>query len=471
MRAFVAFVALARRAGPSDTVGIAMAKAPVTAKDSVREAREQLTSGKVQDALRTLTLLCSSGPDPLAAEGAVPEVGAVLADLARAFGDADLASKLAAVRATPDYPNVLYEAAYALFEQRQYALASALLYRANAHAPGETEIVGELATSLEHQLRYTEAALVVDTSGIAEHDRLGAYLSGFHWMMVGDVDRARARLARLAGAKDARIAFMRDALAGMVARADGVRAAGIALDDQALTAWQAVLSGTLLLHASPHGYPDPMRGRYAFVADSAGLEREGLERANAVLGAMGQLPPRVVHAPDRASRILGLAAAKLFGVPCQAFRAADAGAALVVAWSLECAEDRAFLQAMHDHRPGQTLFVHASSWTEPFPYAPDVTTLLYQQVTNPWTGGALRVDPETNKVVRAESDARTDEEIAREILGATIADPSKTGAGELIAIARAIEALPEAQRGGLGRSSGKRMHQRAGGPVPSNRFL
>jgi hypothetical protein len=440
-----------------------MAKAPVNAKDSAREAREQLAGGKVQDALRTLTLLCSFSPDPLAAEGAVSEVAAVLADLARAFGDADLATKLAAVRATPADPNALYEAAYAFFEQRQFALASALLYRANVQAPGQTEIVSELATSLEHELRYREAALVVDTSGIAERDPLGAYLSGFHWMMVGDVDRARARLPTLAGAQDARIAFMRDALAGMVARADAVRGAGIALDDRALTAWQAVLSGTLLVHASPHGYPDPMRGRYAFVSDSPGLEHEGLERAKAVLDAMGKLPPRVVHAPDRASRILGLAAARLFGVPCEAFRAGDGGPALVVAWSLESAEDAGFLQAMHDHRPGQTLFVHASSWTEPFPYAPDVTTLLHQQVTNPWTGGALRVDPETKKVERAEADTRTDETIAREILGAAVGDPSKTRVEEVIAIARAIAAVPEGQRGGLGRSSGKRMHQRAGG--------
>jgi hypothetical protein len=437
----------------------------------IRHARELLAAGKAQDGLRELTSICSSRPDPLADEGSVAEAVALLGDFARTFGDAQLAAKLDACRGKPQDPQALYDAAYDLYEQRQFAAASALLYRANAIAPGQSAIVGELATNLEHQLRYGEAALVVDLSGIAETSPLGAYLSGFHWMMVGDVEKARQRVAGLAGVADARMTFMRDALAGMVARADAMRAAGMALDDRALAAWQAVLSGTLLLHVSPHGHPDPMRGRYAYVGDSAALEREGLERLKALLAARGMLPPRIVAAPDRSSRILALAAASLFGVPLDDRGPADAGPALVVAWTMEAAADVEFLRAMHDHRPGQTLFVHASCWTEPFVYAPDVTTLLHQTVTSPWSGGALKVDPETRSVVPADPDPRPDEAIAQEILTAPASDPSVSSMDEILAIARALDGAAPEHRGGLGRAAGKRMHQRAGGPVPSNRFL
>jgi hypothetical protein len=441
-----------------------------TPEASLNDARDLFARGDAQGAYRQLSMLFTSGPDPLAAPGALGEAVALLANVARSFGDAALAGKLDACARRPEDPKALYDIAYDFYEQRQFAASSALLYRANALWPGQAPVVAELAGSLEHQLRYGEAALVVELSGLT-NEPVCAYLNGFYRLMTGDLDVPRERVHILASATEPTLVFMREALVGMLARADAVRAAGIALDDHALTAWQGVLSGSVLLHSSPHGYPDPMRGRYAYVSDSPALEREGLERLKAVLATRQELPKRVVAAPDRASRILATAAAALFDVPRTDWSASDVAPGLVVAWSLETVGDDEFVTAMHDHRAAQPLFVHASSWTEPFAYAPDVTTLLHQSVTNPWTGGAPHIDPQTNQVAASPPDERNEQVIAQEILVAEIAEPSTTALAEVVNLARALDTVPAPQRGGLGRASGKRLHQRAGGPVPSNKFL
>lgn len=54
-------------------------------------------------------------------------------------------------------------------------------------------------------------------------------------------------------------------------RAHALAEAGVDIGELALTAWHAILDGTLLLHESPYGHDDPMHGRYAYVSDSAGL--------------------------------------------------------------------------------------------------------------------------------------------------------------------------------------------------------
>lgn len=434
-------------------------------------ARDLQARGDTEGAYRSLVALLSSGVDPLAGDGLLAAAVALLADLSRSFRAEALAGELDACRANPEDPAALYDIAYDLYEQGQFAAGAALLYRANALSPGESEIVTELSGCLERQLRYADAAQVLDDSGLAASDPLCAYLSGFNRLMCGDLELPRERLRVLAEVAEPQLLSMRESLASMLARADALRGAGISLDDRALTAWQAAINGTLLLHCSPHGYPDPMRGRYAYVGDSPGLEREGLERLRAVLAELGALPPRVVAAPDRASRILATAASRLLGVPLALWSADDSGPALIVVWSLEAVESDELLSAMRDHAPGQRLFVHASSWTEPFPYAPDATAFLHQSVTCPWTGGAMRVDPGTREVVRAPADERSEDALASEILAAPISDPSASDLSEVLAVARAIAGAPPEARGGLWRSEGPRLRQRAGGPVPSNRFV
>jgi tetratricopeptide (TPR) repeat protein len=395
------------------------------------------------------------------------EAVGLFAEIARSIAGDALAASIAAAAESPDDPQRLYDAAYALYEQQLFPIAATLLSRANEIAPGLPMIVTELSSNLEAMMQYSTAARVIVRSGLAETDAMCGYLHAFNALMSGELEAARARLRQLDASTDPEMASMTGAIAAMLARADAVSSVG-ALDARQLTAWHAVINGTVLLHEANIGYDEGMHGRYAYLGDSAGLMREGIARLRAVIAESGKEIRRVVAAPDRASRILARAAAKVLELPLADWKRGADG--LVVVWNLDAVGEAAFLDAMREHAPDQILFAHASAWVDPFPYAPDVTTVLEQQVTHPWTGGALRVDPETRAVTRAEADPRSDDELAELIVSAEITDPSRTSEADVLAVVRALAGLPEDQRAGLARSSGARVRQRAGSPVPSNRF-
>jgi hypothetical protein len=175
---------------------------------------------------------------------------------------------------------------------------------------------------------------------------------------------------------------------------------------------------------------------------------------------------QVVAAPSPESQPLARAVALRTGLPLVPWDGDASG--IVVAWSMDGLDDVSFLKALREHGPEQVLFVHTSSWVDPFPYAPDVTTLLHQHATHPYTGGALRVVD--GQVVPAEPDGRSVEELAQEILSAEGGEDSMSSIEHVLAVARAVLGPPEPHRAGLGRTHGPRHHQRAGSPVPSNRF-
>lgn len=438
--------------------------------ERLRLAQDHFSEGRTKEAygeMRGLLTDLKSLEDDAFAQEAL----GLLAALSDGFGATEIAGRLRVCTSQPDNPQALFDAGCALAEEQQFTIAAAILFRCNQLAPAQPPVVTELAACLEREMRYRESALLVDQSGLAEHDPICAYLSGLSWLMCGDRMRARERARQLrAHAPSERTLFMLDALDGMLTRADAIERAGIALDDLALTAWHAALSGSLLLHESEHGYPEPMRGRYAFVQDSAPLERLALERLRVVLEAIGERPPRVIAAPDRASHILALAAAGMFGVAYEPWRESDEQPGLFVAWRMESVESDSFLRALHTHRPRQRLFVHASSWTEPFAYAPDFTSLLHQFIAHPWTGGAMSIDEATGQLMHSEPDPRRDEELAAEILAQPLPEPGPTPTELVVSVARALAPLSEAHAAGGFRTSGHRLYQRAGGPVESNRF-
>ncbi|MFT3712185.1 MAG: hypothetical protein QM817_31460 [Archangium sp.] len=440
-------------------------------RETIVTAQKQHAEGKTQDAYRTLRGVFSGVGESLRDDALFFDAISLLATLSHTFGATKVSAALKQCVAKRDDTQMLYDAAYQLYEEQQFAPASALLFRANRLAPGQPGIIAELSSALEAQLRYGEAALVLEQSNTAETEPLCAYLAGFNWLMTGDLERASSHLKRLATETDERMVFQRNMLAGMVARAEAMRAAGISLEGLALTAWQGAINGTVLLHESPHGYEQPMHGRYAFVSDSAGLQREGLERLKVVLSATNSAPARIVSAPGRESRLLGLAAAKTLGAPVAEWTPGSEKGALVVAWTLESVPTDELLKALSTHAPANRLFVHASSWVEPFGYAPDVTTLLHQTITHPYAGGALRVDPATQKVTRSEPDTRADEVLVEEIVAAKISDPSKTSLEHVTRVTGALRSVDASHRAGLFAQSGRRLRQRAGGPVLSNRFL
>ncbi|HWB76217.1 MAG TPA: hypothetical protein VG755_14705 [Nannocystaceae bacterium] len=439
-------------------------------QDALAKAEQELAGGDAHAAFTGLRNVLEFPATALADAPDYARAFATFARVAAAIAGSELAALVQRVASERADAQAYYDVGYALYEQKLFGIAATLLARANQLAPGEPAILSELSAALEATMGYGAAAMLIDRSGVVDDDPMLVYLSGFNWIMVGDVARARARVQQLDGVLDPNHVHMRDSLAGMVRRADALAAAGIELGDRALTGWHAALDGSLLLHESPYGHDEPMRGRYAYVSDSPGLMREGLERLALVLGAAGSDPPCVIAAPDRASSILAIAAGRILGravVPWSP----SCGAGLVVAWNLDTVADQDFLEAMQWHRAGQILFAHASAWVDPFPYAPDVTTLLGQTITHPWEGGALRIDPDTKKAVAAEPDERAPEVLATEIVDAPALEESSASSIDLVlTIERALAGLPEADRLGLRRSDGRRLRQRAGSAVPSARF-
>lgn len=432
--------------------------------ETIGKAREALENGDSQGGYAELCSLFARFPDVLEEHEKFVQAVGLLADLTRSFGAAALAALLESVRREPDDVQSLYQAAYELFEQGQYAAAATLLMRANRLDPGVAGVVTELVANLHELMFYPQAAQVLDHSGLPEKDPLCAYLSGYSRLMSGRVEEARERLDQLGGELEEPLPQMRDNLAGMVARAQALRAAGVELGPLSLTAWHAVINRCLLLHESPYGYEDAMRGRYAFVSDAASRVRAGLEGLRELLPLVGFAPRRVVAAPGRQSEIVAAAAARFLGLPWLAWRPGLESEGLVVAWTLESVEEEDFLEAVRTYAPAARLFVHASCWTAPFGFSPDFTTLLYQHITDPWTGGCLRVDPKTRDLIDTPPDERDNEELAAEILAAP-PEESQLSLELVSRVASVLSALDHASQ-----PSGPRLRQRAGGPVLSNHF-
>ena len=437
--------------------------------EKLNAARAQLGAGDPRTAFQTIRGALQHPAPALEDLRLFVDAIATFRDIARAIAGEELGSVVESVVKSPDDPGALYDAAYALYEQQLFGIAATLLVRANRLAPGQAKIVTELATTLEETMSYGEASLVLAASGLVGTHPFVTYLAGFHGIMSGDIEEARKAVTTMAGSTGD-LAIMRDALEGMAVRAETLRAAKIDLGEHGLSAWHAAISGSILLHESPHGFDTPMRGRYAYVADSAGLMRLGIARVAALLRAEDLFPSRVVAAPDRASQILALATSRVLDVPCVPWSVSE-GEGLFVAWDMDKTSDEGFLIALRAQGPRRILWSHASAWVDPFPYSPDLTTLLHQQITHPFLGGALVRDPATGKVEPAPPDPRPIQALAEEIV-TSAEDPSQSQTpGELpLAIAKALRDLPPIHALGLHRTSADRMRNRKGSPVKSAYF-
>lgn len=431
-------------------------------------AREILLAGDPREAFREARPVLAY---PAAPEGpALREALEVMGAIAAALDDEKLASALGWASERLDDAEALYDAAYALYEQKLHDLAAGLLSRANRLSPGSPTVVTELAANLEALLLHGAACEVLRASGLVETDATCEYLYGYNALLSGDVEAARPVAASLRACTDHSLAYMGAALGGMVERADALRGAS-ALDDHDLAGWHLVLNGAVLLHLSPHGYDEPMRGRYAYVADSYERLREGLDRLALALGAAQITVPRVVALPDRSSRILARAAAQRLRVPCEDWsEAPDERPALLVAYDLDRVGSADALQRLREHLPGQVLFAHASCWTDPFPFAPDVVTFLYQTNVAPWDAGRMTVDPETRAVRPGEADESPEEVLAARIIEAGGEHESMSTREQLVALITAARGVREEAAAGLFRTDGSRLRERMGSPVQSARF-
>jgi hypothetical protein len=190
------------------------------------------------------------------------------------------------------------------------------------------------------------------------------------------------------------------------------------LTDRSLRAWHYVLNGSVLGSISPYGYDQGMNGRFAYLQDNLDGCRRTLTRLGTALCNAGWAPATVSTLPDRSSRILGLAAALVLGLPARSWQAGRTDT-VVVAYDLR-EVDPEVLPQLCARTDGTVLVEHATCWTAPPPIAADFTGLLHQTVVPPW--GERLMAPPGREPYRAPADERPAEEIAAEI-----ADAARSG--------------------------------------------
>jgi tetratricopeptide (TPR) repeat protein len=427
---------------------------------ALRSAWEALDAGDVPGALRQVR---AAGEDqPLA------EVALVVGRAAGSAGFADLADASAALAASPDDARALYDFGYACVERGVPELAIPALREALRRSDGALPVLRELVSAYEAEGRHREAV-----AELARHESRFAhwpdrYLLVYNAVLAGDLELARRQHALLPDPEDAQWQPARDRQNLVLARAADAERAGT-LDTGDLRGWQYVMGGTVLGTLSPYGFHDGMNGRYAWLQDTPDQCLRGLLRLRALLDATGVRPRSVSLLPDRDSRILGLAAAEVLGLPAEPF-APDRPDTVVVAYDLDglAAHDGGpeLIGELFERAPGQVLHAHACCWTDPPAVTPDSAALLHQSVVAPW-GPQLRQGADGG-IERGPADERPETEIAAAITGADpAADPGDDdgpadGDAEFAAYATAVAGTW---------LRGDRARLRSAGPVPGSRFL
>ncbi|MFF0200266.1 hypothetical protein [Streptomyces sp. NPDC005017] len=424
----------------------------------VLKAWELLDSDDVPGALRQLRSDTDSLP--------LGEVALVVARAAEAAGFDDLRQAASELAARPDLARAQYAYGYACVERGVAYLAVPALREVLRANPDALGVMRELVSAYEREGRHADAAELLgryEDRFVPWPDR---YLLVYNALMAGDLPLARRQHALLGDPEDPQWLPPRRRQTRMLERAAAVTTP---LDLADLRGWQYVIGGTILGTLSSYGFEAGMTGRFAFLQDTPEQCLRGLLRLRTLPAAAGLRPRSVSLLPDRDSRVLGLAAARVLGLPAQPF-APGREDTVVVAYDLngllDTAEGPEVLQQLHERAPGQVLHEHASCWTDAPAVTADSVTLLHQSVVAPW--GERMAVGEDGTPRREPADERPEERIAEEIAaaeavadegdGGTPADPDEAFAGFATAVRDTW-------------LRGERTALRSSGPVQSGRFL
>lgn len=436
----------------------------------LQQARALLRSGDAQQAFQTFRPLLRY-PGLVKQPAEFSEALQVLADISAQIAGAEFASLLRTAARTPTDVRVLYRTGYELIEYDLGDMAATILARAHQLEPDNREVLHELSAALEREMNYPEARrFLQQASGLAQDHFLTCYLLAFNSLMSGDIETPRRLfpdLQRLQ-AQDASFAQMAERIAVLLERAEALRGS-TPLDTHDLRGWHLALTGGLLLHLSPHGFDQPMYGRYAWVQDSYGLCLLGILRVQAVLKTLQLEVPCIWLLPDRNSQILAHATAHVLEVPLKPWpEDGSQEPGLVVAYDLNHLDGKTLVSVRY-HHPGQILWGHASCWTKDQPVSADLTTFLYQSNTEPW-GKQLIVDPEHPQTTLSQADEHDPAVIAAELVASTPEAGLPEDEPGLLALTHAA-ATVEKNILALLEAKGQRPQQWAGSPVPSSFFL
>ena len=376
------------------------------------------------------------------------------------------------IRDNPNDVDALYDLAYILYEKSAHSIAATFLSRANKIKPQDEKIISELVVNLEFMMLNQEACTILsEAKKLLETSEFCRYQLGFNRIMTGNIDETEKLTLTIQDSQDKDIQFMAKSLKGMINRVSALKKSR-PLDNTDLRGWHMVLNGSILLHLSPYGIDDGMYGRYAYISDSYSLCRHGIDRVKCVLEAAKIEVPSILSLPDRSSQILAMATSEIFEKPHKIWDEVDINTkGLIVAYDLNEIYSDEIILDITDHRIGQILWAHASCWTYTFPYAPDITTYLYQQNNSPWGGGQMVYNKNSKRIETSEINKSEEEDLSQQIIRAERDHNYIDDLDDLIAMVKSLNLINSESKPGIFRTTGRRIHQRVGSPVLSNRFM
>jgi tetratricopeptide (TPR) repeat protein len=387
------------------------------------------------------------------------------------LGAAKLADTVAALIEDPLHVEFLYNCGYYLYEKGLYDIAATFLLKANEVKPQQEKILSELAINLEWIMANQEIVHILENSNEAVSKSMFLrYLLAYNYIMSNNLEKAKSLIPSIEKSQETDALFYAENLRGMLNRAYLLKPIR-SLDHKDLRGWHMLLNGTLLLHLSPFGYEENMYGRYGYIADSYSLLKLGLTRIKSLFNELEIEIPFVISLPDRSSQILSHAASRFLERPLKQWDEVGANLeGLYIAYDLDMVNNRETLEELNSHKPNQILWVHASCWTNPFPYAPDITTFLYQHNVAPWSEGRMRYDDKTKKVEFSEPNSSPVSEIANMILEDSEEPNPVDDDNDFISVIEPFLQYDELGKPGIFRNSGSRLRQRIGSPVKCNMF-
>ncbi|WP_208105960.1 hypothetical protein [Streptomyces sp. GC420] len=421
-------------------------------------AWELLDAGDVPGALRSLRADAAGLPPG--------EVALVVGRAAETVGFEDLRQAAAALAARPGRAQELFDFGYACIERGLSSLAIPALSEVLRQKPGALTVVRELVAAYEREGRHGEAVEILARHESDFADWPDRYLLVHNAIMAGDLVLARRQHSLLPDPADPQWLPARARQSRVLERASAA-APATPLDLTDLRGWQYVIGGTVLGMLSPFGFDAGMTGRYAWLQDTPGQCLRGLLRLRTLLEAAEVRPRSVSLLPDRDSRVLGLAAAGVLGLPAERF-APGREDTVVIAYDLNgltrTEHGAEVCGQLFDRVPGQVLHEHAASWTDSPAVTADSVALLHQSIVAPW-GEGLRQG--ADGVERTPADSRPEDRIADDIVhadpspdegdGDTPTDPDEAFTGFVTAVRDTW-------------LRGDRSALISSGPVPSSRF-
>ena len=435
------------------------------------ETLAALAAGQNDVAFRNFRHCLEFGSEiPIGKSKVFADACAVFTRITEQFGDDDFTNRVRYVAQNPNDVQGLYDLGFGLYEESQFGIAAGVLARADKLAPNEPAIVSELVCALEGFNDCQSAVEVLRRYPKLTGKRfLFAYLMAFNCLMSGDIASAvqcASTLPKLTETDDDEVMAQR--IYDFLARAQ--KLGGVcALDENDLRGWNYGTTGGILTMLSPYGYPQQMRGRFAYIQDSHENIRVGLESLKMIVEHKRVRPKCIFALPGRDSQIVAAAASLVLDLPLEQWPTEDGTTKPGIIVGYNFGKGQLNLEPLSSHRPGQLLFAHAIQWTVSLPVAPDVVTLQHQMLTAPWESG-MRVEEGAVEPTQTQADDRATELIAEEIAELDISSVSMDAAvdGEEVPPELSVAFLDTL--GPFPRDSGIRQQAWPNSPVKSARF-